>query len=192
VNQPKNGRQLVLVGGGARSGKSSFALALARRLGSQRVFLATAEAGDQEMAERITHHQRQRGDEFETIEEPLALAAVIVRISADVVVVDCITFWLANLLLRGESAEQILEHVDDFIEVLRARSLNAVLVTNEVGMGIVPDHPLGRAFRDVCGIAHQRLSRASDQVYFAALGLILRLKPGPVAVCTVPEGEEVG
>jgi adenosylcobinamide kinase/adenosylcobinamide-phosphate guanylyltransferase len=184
VNQTQLGPQLVLIGGGVRSGKSSFALHLAQRLGTRKVFLATAEARDEEMIERIARHRRERLREFETVEEPLAPATVLARIEADVVVVDCITFWLANLLLRGAGADHILEQVDGLITAVRGRRLHAVLVTNEVGMGVVPEHPLGRAFRDVCGSAHQRLSRAADQLYFAALGTILRLKPGPVAVCS--------
>jgi adenosylcobinamide kinase/adenosylcobinamide-phosphate guanylyltransferase len=190
VNQPQLDPQLILIGGGVRSGKSSFALRLARRLGARKVFLATAEARDEEMAERIARHRHERRDEFVTIEEPLAPAAVLARVAADVVVVDCITFWLANLLLRGDGVDHILEQVDGLITALRARPLRAVLITNEVGMGVVPEHPLGRAFRDVCGLAHQRLGRAADQLYFAALGTILRLKPGPVAVCTGEEWEE--
>lgn len=189
MNQPRQGRQLILVGGGARSGKSRFALSLARHLGARKAFLATAEARDPEMAERIAHHQRQRGDEFETIEEPLAIAAALALIDADVVVVDCLTFWLTNLLLRGDDSERILDQVDSLLATLRELPLHAILVTNEVGMGVVPDHPLGRVFRDVCGAAHQRFSRAADQLYFAVLGAILRLRPGPVEVCS---GEEIG
>lgn len=187
MNQSARGRQVVLVGGGARSGKSSFALSLARRLGVRKAFLATAEARDPEMAQRIAHHRRQRGGEFETIEEPLAVATTLSRIDADVVVVDCLTLWLANLLLRDESPERILAQVDGLIAALGKLPLHAILVTNEVGMGVVPDHPLGRAFRDITGTAHRRLSGAADQLYFGAMGTILRLKPGPVEVCS---GEE--
>jgi adenosylcobinamide kinase/adenosylcobinamide-phosphate guanylyltransferase len=183
VNQPHQGRQLILIGGGARSGKSSFALRLAQRLGPRRVFLATAEARDEEMAGRIARHQSERRDEFETIEEPLAPAAALARVEGDVVVIDCVTFWLANLLLRGDSADHILEEVAGLVAALRAWPGHAILVTNEVGMGVVPEYPLGRAFRDVCGTAHQHLSRAANQLYFAALGTILRLRPGPVEVC---------
>ena len=189
MKQPRQGGQIILVGGGVRSGKSRFALNLARRFGNRKVFLATAEARDQEMAERIAYHRRRRGDEFETIEEPLAIASALARVHADVVVVDCVTIWLANLLLRGDGAEKIVDQVDGLIAALRELPMHAVLVTNEVGMGIVPDHPLGRAFRDIAGAAHQRFSRESDQLYFAVLGTILRLKPGPVEVCSEGEPE---
>ena len=182
MNEFRPDRRVILVGGGARSGKSRFALGLARRLGGQKAFLATAEARDQEMAERIAHHQRQRGSEFETIEEPIEVATALARIDADVVVVDCLTLWLANLMLRGDDPERVLNQVDNLIAALHGLPLHVILVTNEVGMGIVPDNPLGRAFRDVCGAAHQRVSRTADAVYFAALGMIVRFKPGPVEV----------
>lgn len=188
---PGTGR-IVLVGGGARSGKSAYALSLARAHAGRKLFFATGEAGDDEMRERIARHRAERGAEFETIEAPLELPAALARActardTAAVAVVDCVTFWLANLLLRGEPEAAILAQVDALCEVVRARPVLAILVTNEVGMGVVPDAPLGRAFRDLAGRAHQRLSRAASRVYLAALGCVVRLRPGPVAV--VGEGE---
>jgi adenosylcobinamide kinase/adenosylcobinamide-phosphate guanylyltransferase len=188
MNQPTQGRQLVLIGGGARSGKSSFALALARRLGTRKVFLATAEARDQEMEQRMAEHRRRRGEDFQTIEEPLGVPATLASLrDADVVVVDCLTFWLANLLLRDEAPERILARVEELIAVLGIVSMHAILVTNEVGMGVVPDNALARAFRDVTGTAHRRLSRVADQLYVGVLGTMLRLKPVPVEVCSWEE-----
>jgi adenosylcobinamide kinase/adenosylcobinamide-phosphate guanylyltransferase len=180
--------QLILVGGGARSGKSDLALALARRLGRRRLFLATARAGDDEMRDRIDRHRLTRGDDFRTLEEPLAVPEVLRRAADDdVVVLDCLTLWLANLLLEGCEPEAVLRRVDDLADVLRHRPAHAVLVTSEVGLGLVPETPLGRTFRDVAGLAHQRLAALADEVYFGALGLMLRLKPGPV----VPAAEVV-
>jgi adenosylcobinamide kinase/adenosylcobinamide-phosphate guanylyltransferase len=173
--------QLILVGGGARSGKSDLALALARRLGRRRLFLATARAGDDEMRDRILRHRLTRGDDFRTLEEPLAVPEVLRRAADDdVVVLDCLTLWLANLLLEGREPEAVLRRVEDLADVLRHRPAHAVLVTSEVGLGLVPETPLGRTFRDVAGLAHQRLAALADEVYFGALGLMLRLKPGPV------------
>jgi adenosylcobinamide kinase/adenosylcobinamide-phosphate guanylyltransferase len=169
--------RMILVGGGCRSGKSGFALRLARTLGPRRVFLATGQAGDGEMSERIARHRRTRGADFTTIEEPLAVPEAVRRQLCDVLVVDCLTLWLANLLLAEVSPEEILGRVDDLAVALAEGPGHAIVVTNEVGMGIVPETPLGRVFRDVAGSAHQRLSRAADEVYLAVLGTILRLKP---------------
>ena len=174
-------RQLILVGGGARSGKSDFALAVARCLGSRRLFVATAEAGDDEMHARIRRHQETRGADFQTLEEPLAVAELFRRLEGhDVVVLDCLTIWLANLLLGGNDAEAVSRHVEELADVLDGRQAHAVIVTSEVGLGLVPETPLGRTFRDVAGLAHQRLAGLADEVYFGVLGVMLRLKPGPV------------
>lgn len=174
--------ELALVGGGVRSGKSAFALALARRLGTRRAFVATAQAFDREMEERIALHRAERDGEFATVEEPLDLPAALAHVDADVVVVDCLTLWLSNLLLRGDSAADVAAAVERLAAELARRRLHAVLVTNEVGMGVVPESALGRLFRDVAGRAHQRLARDADRVYLAALGCVLRLRPGPVSL----------
>jgi adenosylcobinamide kinase/adenosylcobinamide-phosphate guanylyltransferase len=175
--------QLILVGGGVRSGKSSFALARARSLGSRRAFVATAQAFDAEMAERIARHRSERGDEFCTIEEPVALARALAQLrGVDVVIVDCVTLWLSNLLLGERTEPEILECVDELVEILAQRRFHAIVVTNEVGMGVVPESPLGRAFRDLCGMAHQRLARCADEIDVAILGAVLRIKPGPVQI----------
>ncbi len=172
---------LILVGGGARSGKSKLSLTLARRLGQRRLFLATAQAGDEEMRQRIGRHRRTRGDDFRTLEEPLALPEVLRRESDhDVVVIDCLTLWLANLLIAGLESEAIARRVGELAEVLRRGRAHAIVVTNEVGLGLVPETPLGRTFRDVAGLAHQRLATEADEVYFGVMGVMLRVKPGPV------------
>jgi adenosylcobinamide kinase/adenosylcobinamide-phosphate guanylyltransferase len=177
--------RIILVGGGARCGKSDLALALARRLGRRRLFLATARAGDDEMRERIGRHRRARGDDFHTLEEPLAVPEVLRQSKDDdVVVIDCLTLWLTNLLLDGREPEAVLRRVADLADVLRQRPAHAVVVTCEVGLGLVPETALGRTFRDVAGLAHQSLADAADEVYFGALGLMLRLKPGPVVPAT--------
>jgi adenosylcobinamide kinase/adenosylcobinamide-phosphate guanylyltransferase len=173
--------QVILVGGGTRSGKSAFALTVARRLGTARLFLATAQAGDDEMQARIRRHQETRGPDFQTVEEPLAVAEVFRRLEThDVVVLDCLTLWLANLLLAGNDAEAVLRQVEELAGVLDRRRAHAVVVTSEVGLGLVPETPLGRTFRDVAGLAHQRLAAIADEVYFGVLGVMLRLKPAPV------------
>jgi adenosylcobinamide kinase/adenosylcobinamide-phosphate guanylyltransferase len=177
--------KVVLIGGGVRAGKSRFALRLARALGQRRVLIATAEPLDAEMRARIEAHKRERGDQFQTLEEPLALAVAFERAAgtgADVVVIDCLTLWLANLLLRDESEQRVLAAVEALARTVEARRCHTIVVTNEVGMGVVPESALGRAFRDLTGRAHQRLSRAADEIYFAVLGTMLRIRPGPVTV----------
>jgi adenosylcobinamide kinase/adenosylcobinamide-phosphate guanylyltransferase len=172
---------VTLVGGGARSGKSAFALAHAQGLGPRRAFLATAEALDDEMRARIARHRDERGTAFVTIEEPRDLPGALARSGPfDVVVVDCLTLWLSNLLVAGVASGLIHQEVEALAAVLAERRFHAVLVTNEVGMGIVPETPLGRAFRDLAGWAHQRLAALADQIYLAALGVVLRLHPAPV------------
>jgi adenosylcobinamide kinase/adenosylcobinamide-phosphate guanylyltransferase len=171
--------RIVLIGGGVRSGKSRFAVDLARRLGERRAFVATARPSDDEMKARIEQHRRDRQDAFVTFEAPLALADALASLDDyDVVVVDCLTIWLSNLLQREDSVETILEQVDGVVGALQRRRFHAVLVTNEVGMSVHPPTPLGRAFVEICGRAHQRVARAADEVYLAVLGTVVRIRPG--------------
>lgn len=179
-------KRIVVVGGGVRSGKSAFAVELGRRLGERRVFIATATASDDEMTARIDRHRRDRHDAFTTVEAPLNLADALASLeTCDVVVVDCLTMWLSNLLLRHDSTDSILEHVDRVVGILSERRFHAVLVTNEVGMSIHPPTALGRTFVEVCGWAHQRVARAADEVHLAVLGTVVRirsdLEPAPAA-----------
>jgi adenosylcobinamide kinase/adenosylcobinamide-phosphate guanylyltransferase len=134
---------------------------------------------------------RTRGDDFRTVEEPLALPDALIALgggerrddsSADVVVVDCLTLWLSNLVCRGDSEPTIAEQVDALGAALARRRFHAIVVTNEVGLGIVPEAPLARLFRDVVGRAHQRLAVLADEIHLAILGTILRLRPEPLAV----------
>ena len=174
-------KEVILVGGGARSGKSDLALSLARGRGARRVFLATAEARDEEMRERIARHRSDRGPDFETLEVPLDVPATLLRLDADVVVIDCLTLWISNLLCRGDSQADVARSVEALAAALGRRAFDVIVVTNEVGMGLVPETELGRAFRDATGIAHQRIARMADRIYFGALGTMLRLKPSPIA-----------
>lgn len=173
--------KIVLVGGGVRSGKSAFALERARELGARRVFVATGEALDDEMRARVAKHREERGPDFRTIEAPRELVAALSRVdTADVIVIDCLTLWLSNLLIDGLSEVAIAARVTDLCDTLKQRRYHALIVTNEVGLGIVPDNALARRFRDVTGRAHQRIGAIADEVYFGVMGQLLRLKPGPV------------
>jgi adenosylcobinamide kinase/adenosylcobinamide-phosphate guanylyltransferase len=162
---------VVLVGGGARSGKSRFALERARREGSRLVFLATAEAGDEEMARRIEKHRAHRGPDFMTVEAPIELAAAIRAADANAIVVDCLTLWLANVLDRDIGAA-----TRDLEDAARSSPACVILVTNEVGCGIVPDNALAREFRDCAGVLNQRMAEAAAEVYWMVFGQPLRIK----------------
>lgn len=173
--------RLILIGGGARSGKSAFAQRRAQALGPRRVFLATAEPRDAEMAERIARHRAARGEGWTTIEAPLNLVAALDALPAcDAAVLDCLTLWLSNRLGRGDAPTVVLADLDALLARVAAQPHPLLVVTNEVGLGIVPEAPLARAFRDLAGRAHQRLAAAADEVWFAALGLLVRLRPGPI------------
>lgn len=166
----------VLVLGGARSGKTAFAEQLALRAGSKPAYLATAEALDGEMRDRVASHKAGRGQKFATIEEPVALADALLTASAshDVVLVDCLTLWITNLLVANED---VAKHVSELGAVLvQLKTAKIVLVSNEVGLGIVPDNAMARTFRDLAGAAHQRLAEICDDVYFVVAGLPMTLK----------------
>lgn len=175
-------KRTILIGGGVRSGKSAFALVRAQALGTRRAFIATAEAYDDEMRERAQRHREERGSAFVTIEAPRALVPALDEAArqADVVVIDCLTLWLSNLLLSGCDATAIGARVAELDDALANCPAHVIMVSNEVGMGIVPESRLGRQFRDLAGHAHQRLSARVDELYFAMMGQILRLRPAPI------------
>ena len=163
----------VLVGGGSRSGKSRYALELARARGSRLAFLATAQAFDQEMADRIALHREERASEFATIEEPSDIArAIAAHAGFDAIVVDCLTLWVTNLILAEIDVE-----VEPVIEAARANPATIVFVTNEVGCGIVPENALARRFRDLAGRVNQQVAAAADEVYYMAFGIPIKVKP---------------
>lgn len=164
-----------LIIGGARSGKSAYALKLAEAASKQCVFIATAEALDDEMAERITRHQDDRGANWKTVEAPLALRDAIEAHAnvTNVCLVDCLTLWLSNLMHADRDVEA---ETDLLVKGLQQAGGRVILVSNEVGMGIVPEHPLGRRFRDAQGRLNQRIACVSDRVEFVAAGLPLTLK----------------
>jgi adenosylcobinamide kinase/adenosylcobinamide-phosphate guanylyltransferase len=166
----------VLVLGGARSGKTAFAERLAMRAGSKPAYLATAEALDGEMRDRVASHKASRGQKFATIEEPVALSDALLTASVkhDVILVDCLTLWITNLLMAEEN---VSKHVSELgATLVQLKTAKIVLVSNEVGLGIVPDNAMARTFRDLAGAAHQRLAEICDDVYFVAAGLPMTLK----------------
>jgi adenosylcobinamide kinase/adenosylcobinamide-phosphate guanylyltransferase len=170
----------TLVLGGARSGKSRYAQQaaeiFARAKGATPVLIATAIAGDAEMADRIARHQSERGEHWRTLEAPLALAETLAGLNdGDAAVVDCLTLWLSNSMMRGSGHQDRLDALVPSIATCRARLW---LVSNEVGWGIVPDNALARRFRDEAGLLHQRIVEAADEAVLIVAGRPVILK-GP-------------
>lgn len=171
----------LFVLGGARSGKSAYAQGLAEAHGAERLYLATAAPGDDEMAARIARHQANRGQGWTTLEEPLEIARALGREAREgrVVVVDCLTLWLSNLMLAGRDPAPALASLAEAIAALAGP---AILISNEVGMGIVPDNRLGREFRDWQGRANQEIACACEAAVLIVAGLPLQLKPAAAPV----------
>jgi adenosylcobinamide kinase/adenosylcobinamide-phosphate guanylyltransferase len=171
-------RRSLLVLGGARSGKSRYARVHAETSRRQPVLIATAEAFDAEMAARIARHAAERDARWHVIEEPLELSTTLRREAGHdrILVVDCVTLWLGNLLLRELDPEAATQSLVETIADLECPS---IFVSNEVGCGIVPDNALARAFRDAQGSLNQGLARACDAVVVVTAGIAMRLKPGP-------------
>ncbi len=161
--------------GGARSGKSRIAQEHAEQLSSSRVYVATAQALDDEMAARIAHHQQDRHEGWTTVEAPLELGNAVRTSSTNenVVVIDCLTLWLSNLM---HLEHNLNEAYVDLEGALKHAPGPVLLVSNEVGLGLVPETPLGRAFRDEQGRLNQRIAKLADHVVFVAAGLTLPLK----------------
>jgi adenosylcobinamide kinase/adenosylcobinamide-phosphate guanylyltransferase len=163
----------TLVLGGARSGKSVYAERLLAKYAGQWVYLATAQPIDDEMKSRIAEHQLRRGEGWHTIEAPIALVDVLNRESAQPVLVDCLTLWLTNLTLGGHDIAAAIAGLE---AALSRRQGPTILVSNEVGMGIIPQTPLGRLFRDDAGRLNQRMAARAEHVVFIIAGLPLTLK----------------
>jgi adenosylcobinamide kinase/adenosylcobinamide-phosphate guanylyltransferase len=168
---------VTLVTGGCRSGKSRYALERAAAYG-RRAFIATAEACDEEMRARIERHRAERGPDIETIEEPCDLAGALRALpgGTEVAVVDCLTIWLANLMHRHGEAEGDYPEVAEFLSAIESPPCDLLIVTNEVGLGVVPASPLGRRFRDLAGIVNQQVARRSDRVVLMACGCPITVK----------------
>ncbi|MGG7519738.1 bifunctional adenosylcobinamide kinase/adenosylcobinamide-phosphate guanylyltransferase [Allorhizobium undicola] len=172
----KQNSKRVFVLGGARSGKSRFAEQICIETGAERHYIATGRAWDDEMRARIASHREERGPLWTTHEEPLALAETLHRLDAPgrVVLVDCLTLWITNLMMEeslGIEAESAA-----LAELLPQLTASVILVSNEVGLGIVPENRMARAFRDHAGRLHQMIAASADEVFFVAAGLSLKMK----------------
>lgn len=172
-----NGKnKIVFVIGGARSGKSEFALKTAASIPGEKAYIATAEALDAEMEKRIKKHKDQRGEDWTTFEEPLNLANAIEDISGrySVIVIDCLTLWLSNIMHGALDVEAQIKGLNS--KLLSKRPSVLYLVSNEVGMGIVPDNEVARRFRDMAGYLNQRVAKIADEVYLVTAGIPLKIK----------------
>jgi adenosylcobinamide kinase/adenosylcobinamide-phosphate guanylyltransferase len=183
-------KKAILIVGGARSGKSRFAQELARKLGGQVLFVATAEAGDKEMSERIEEHQKERPATWRTLEASSHVGRRIKQEigKAQVVAVDCVTLLVSNIFsqyndqtLEGvkESVleKQVVAEINELVECMKSIDASFVIVSNELGSGIVPNSRVGRIYRDLLGKANQMLAQSADEVYLMVAGLPVKIKP---------------
>lgn len=166
---------IVLITGGARSGKSRYAEERALKAGARLLYVATAEAGDEEMARRIAEHRARRAARWITVEEPIEIGRRLIdhRGAVDAAVVDCLTLWISNLLLAGVD---VGGKVDELIDTLAVLDYDLYLVTNEVGSAVVPDNALARRFRDLVGWSNQTIAAAADEVVLMVAGIPMTLK----------------
>ena len=185
-------KQLILVLGGARSGKSSFAERLASQ-GGRVLYVATAQALDEDMRQRIAAHRSQRPPEWKTLEEPQALAECIPPALSghDTCLLDCLTLWVSNLLLNKEGSpdaqSEILDAANELIGAYERSAATWIVVSNEVGLGVVPPSKLGATYRDVLGRVNQAIAARADKVYFMVAGLALEVKSLGALPFTSPE-----
>lgn len=171
---------ITLVTGGARSGKSRYAVETAMAF-PRRVFLATAVPFDDEMRERIAKHRAERGDAFRTVEEPEDLASALRAVSsdADVILIDCLTVWLGNLMHRYGADKTWYPAIDALLAALARPPCRIILVTNELGMGLVPETPMGRRYRDIAGTVNSRVAALADRVVLMVSGIPVVVKDAP-------------
>jgi adenosylcobinamide kinase/adenosylcobinamide-phosphate guanylyltransferase len=176
---------ITLILGGARSGKSSYAQRLAEETGKPVTFLATAQALDEEMSRRIQKHRAERPAGWQTLELPCDIASHAPQIESEVVLLDCITLLVSNLLMQYVQDDLVDEtpfmqavrkEIDELIAAIRRREQRWLIISNEVGLGLVPPYPMGRVYRDALGWANQRLAREAESVIFLVAGLPMTVK----------------
>jgi adenosylcobinamide kinase/adenosylcobinamide-phosphate guanylyltransferase len=177
--------QITLLLGGARSGKSSYAQRLAEESGKSVAYLATAQALDEEMSSRITKHQAERPVHWQTFEIPLDIASHVREIKSDMIILDCMTLLTTNLLMKFEKNdlvdeapfnEAVYKEVADLLTAIRAGTQDWIIISNEIGLGLVPPYQMGRVYRDMLGWANQRLAREADKVIFLVAGIPMVVK----------------
>lgn len=170
-------KKFVFVIGGARSGKSSFALKLASAMPGEKTYIATGTASDPEMKVRIETHKSSRGVCWKTIEEPREIAARLLSIGRNgAVILDCLTLWISNLMEAGLTDDEIMKEAGALAKSCKKAKANVVAVSNETGQGIVPENRLARRFRDSSGLVNQMMAEEADSVYLVAAGIPVKIK----------------
>lgn len=174
-------KEIVLIVGGCRSGKSRYALELGSQVAEKdNIFIATLVPGDNEMKARVRRHQKEREQHWKTVEAPIRLPEAVNDhgLKGNVVVVDCLTLWLSNLLLESDDPQRIEEQIHELIQALETAPCPIFLVSNEVGTGIVPQNRLARLFRDMAGLANQKVASCADSVVWMVAGVPVPIKGG--------------
>jgi adenosylcobinamide kinase / adenosylcobinamide-phosphate guanylyltransferase len=170
-------KKIIFITGAVRSGKSSFSVEIAKKSKKQVIFLATCKPSDGEMKIRVKKHQQNRPSNWQTIEENLDISSVFKNTdSKNIILIDCITLWISNLLLYGLKEKDIFKKVENFITTIKETDSSIIIVSNEVGWGIVPENKLARTFRDIIGITHQKISQASNEVFLMVSGIPMKIK----------------
>ena len=179
---PNRPAHFVLVTGGSRSGKSRFAVDLAKGLGQRIAYLATCRVADREMQRRVTHHQHARPASWRTIEPPADPVRAIAKLdkTVDGIIIDCLTMYVSGLLTKRHSDTAIQQRIRRLCQAIQRVSYPVIMVTNEVGAGVVPTHRLGRRFRDLAGLANQMAAHDADQVVVLIAGIPMQLKGAPL------------
>jgi adenosylcobinamide kinase/adenosylcobinamide-phosphate guanylyltransferase len=168
--------KIIFILGGVKSGKTNYATSQAIRHGGPVTYLATGSAGDKEMKRKIEEHKKMRPKNWETIEEPLDLISRIRKITSKIIVIDCINFWVSNLLASGMSKEKILKKTSVFCSLLLKKKIHTFIISNEVGMSLVPVNKTGRGFQELLGKVNQVIADYADKVYLMVTGIPLKVK----------------
>jgi len=171
--------KLIFITGGSRSGKSSFGLDVAKAIDKKKIFIATCTPNDEEMKERVRLHQISRPSSWKTIEANKQLLPVLTEeVKSDcVIIIDCLTLFVSALLIDGQEDDEIKNEVMEIVNTIKNGMATVILVTNEVGSGLVPENMLGRKFRDIAGFCNQVVGKGADEAYYLVSGLPIQIKP---------------
>lgn len=170
--------KIIFILGGARSGKSNYAISLAKRLKKKVIFIATCNPLDEEMKERVKKHRKSRPNTWKTIEEEIDIDLLLQKLNRqnEIIIIDCLTIWISNLQLKYKNEEKIEDKIKSFLKVLEKIKTTLIIVSNEVGSGIVPENKIARNYRDILGNLNQEVAKLSSEVYFLISGVPIKIK----------------